>query len=122
MRFLPSIAGYIYGAGDKTAYVNLYIAGDGQVDLAGNTVKLKQDTAYPWDGKVTLTVDPTQNGEFAIKLRIPGWARGEPIATDLYRYIDDSPTQWTVSINGVSVAPGETILIRTPSGPISWAA
>ena len=43
----------------------------------GRKVKLVQETRYPWDGAVRITVSPDEPGRFAINVRIPGWARGE---------------------------------------------
>ena len=40
------------------------------------TVKLVQETNYPWDGEVKLTVTPEQISALNVCLRIPGWALG----------------------------------------------
>ena len=75
-RFLPSVPGYVYAKAQDAIYVNLYVQGTGDIALAGGrTVKLTQETRYPWDGAVKITVAPEPAGTFAINVRIPGWAR-----------------------------------------------
>jgi uncharacterized protein len=86
-RFLASVPGYVYARQGDTLYVNLYAAGRAEVDMGtGRVVKVAQETRYPWDGDVKLTIDPGAARQFAIKVRIPGWARNEPVPGDLYRF------------------------------------
>jgi hypothetical protein len=100
-RFLASLPGYVYAQQEDTVFVNLYVAGRGQVDLGGGqSVTLVQDTRYPWDGTVRLTVTPRAARAFTIKLRIPGWARDEPVPSDLYRFAEPSPERPHLSVNG----------------------
>ncbi len=73
VRFVPSVPGYVYATGDGAIYVNLFVAGAGEIPLGDRKVKLTQQTRYPWDGKVKITVEPQKPGEFAINLRLPGW-------------------------------------------------
>jgi len=87
-RFLPTLPGYIYAAGGDDLYINLFVAGSGKVELSGRSVDLIQETKYPWEGMVKILVNARPGGEFTIKLRIPGWARNEPVPTDLYRFLD----------------------------------
>jgi DUF1680 family protein len=89
-RFLSSVSGYVYAQRDRTLFVNLYAKSRATVTLPGaaGAVKIAQDTRYPWDGDVRLTVTPATATSFAIKLRVPGWARNEPVPGDLYRFVD----------------------------------
>lgn len=107
-RFLASLGAYIYAAGEKALYVNLFIAGSAEVEVPGaGPVHLKMQTRYPWDGRVELTVDPADSGaEYDLHIRIPGWAQGRPVPSDLYRYLDagDAP-EWHLSVNGARVEP-----------------
>jgi DUF1680 family protein len=81
--------------------VNLFTNGKATVTLdGGNAVKLVQDTNYPWDGNVKLTVTPSQAGEFTLCLRIPGWALGRPVPSDLYRFSDPKYEPIAISANG----------------------
>ncbi len=75
-RLIASVGGYAYGQSDEAAVVHLYIAGEAQLEVGGRRVLLRQRTEYPWDGAVTLTVEPETAADFALKLRIPGWGRG----------------------------------------------
>jgi len=102
-RFLPSVPGYVYARTKDAIYVNLYVEGTGDITLDGSRkVRLTQQTRYPWDGGVKLTVAPEQPGSFAVNVRIPGWAREEPVPGDLYRFLDKAP-QATVRVNGATV-------------------
>ncbi len=78
-RLLSSFGGYVYSQGKGEARVNLYVAGRGELEVDGQRVVLQQKTKYPWDGTVTLTVEPATPAVFAVALRIPGWCRGARI-------------------------------------------
>ena len=80
VRFVPSAPGYVYAAGGGGIYVNMYVAGTGEVPLGDRKIKLTQETAYPWDGKVKITVKPDKPGEFAVNLRLPGWRHGATVS------------------------------------------
>src|SRR5262249_17811144 len=55
---------------------------------------------YPWDGHVKLRVVTQNPARFTINLRIPGWARGEPVPSDLYRFADTTNEAPSLSVNG----------------------
>jgi DUF1680 family protein len=103
-RFLASVPGYMYATKGNTVYVNLYAGSTANVKLEGNrTVKLGQDTRYPWDGAVKIAVDPERAGTFAVNVRIPGWARGEVVPSDLYRFADSPSDQVSLKVAGRAV-------------------
>jgi DUF1680 family protein len=103
-RFMASLPGYVYAHQGDTVMVNLYAAGTARIDTGdGQRVTLRQQTRYPWDGRVAITVTPDAARTFALKLRIPGWAREQPVPSDLYRF-DDAPAPTpTLTVNGVAV-------------------
>jgi len=78
-RLLASLGGYLYSESNEGAFVHLYAKGEATLDLDGRRVVLRQDTRYPWDGRVTLTVEPERSARFALSLRVPGWARAEDV-------------------------------------------
>jgi DUF1680 family protein len=96
-RMLEQVPGLVYAVGadprvrpgsDDTIYANLYVGNHADVKLANRTVKIVEDTRYPWDGDVSLRLEPEGAGAFTVALRIPGWARDEPVPSDLYRFAD----------------------------------
>ncbi|MGD0897755.1 MAG: beta-L-arabinofuranosidase domain-containing protein [Thermoguttaceae bacterium] len=104
-RLVPSVPGYVYavgegvkepqeqspslvklhpslvreGKGPPALYVNLYIAGTAQVSLGLAKVSVRQDTRYPWNGNVKITLTPDIPVMFDVCLRIPAWCRGAAV-------------------------------------------
>jgi DUF1680 family protein len=116
-RFMASLPGYLYATRGDTLYVNLFAGGTADVALAGGTVKVAQQTRYPWDGAVRLTVTPDRARRFTIDLRIPGWARNEAVPGDLYRFLDPPPPAPAIAVNGthapLTLKDGYVTLDRT---------
>ncbi|HWW01652.1 MAG TPA: glycoside hydrolase family 127 protein [Candidatus Acidoferrum sp.] len=113
VRFIPEIASFIYATRERELFVNLFIGGSAKTDLAGMPLEVKQQTRYPHDGKVTLTLiavgSPASRAlrgqEFTLNLRLPGWARNQPLASDLYRYDDGLKPRVKLAVDGKEVEP-----------------
>ncbi len=114
-RFLASFGSYVYAQDDGGIYVNLFVGGKTRVDLKGRQVELRQTTDYPWKGEVAISVKPDAEAEFALRVRVPGWARNEPVPSGLYRYTD-AGLPYTLSVNGqpvtVALDRGYAVLSR----------
>jgi len=103
-RFLASVPGYVYAQQGDALYVNLFVASTAEVKMdGGRTVKLVQETRYPWDGAVRITVTPKQNARYTLNVRVPGWARNEAVPSELYRFADRSEEPVTLRVNGRDV-------------------
>lgn len=100
VRFIPSIAGYLYATRDDTLYVNLFAGGSATMEVAGAEVAVRQETRYPWDGRVRIGVAPSAPAEFTLCVRVPGWARDEPVPGDLYRHAEPGGAAPELSVNG----------------------
>ena len=103
VRLLPSLSGYIYAIRDRELHVNLYMAGRAQLDLNGIGVTVEQRTDYPWNGRIAIDLTVAQPVEFQLKLRIPSFAQGVPVPSDLYSYIDCATDDFTLSVDGESL-------------------
>ena len=99
-RFIPSLPGYVYAVRGDSLYVNLFMANEAEVEVGNKNVVLAQDTRYPWNGNVSVVVKKNRAGTFALKIRIPGWVRGQVVPSDLYRYADGKRLGYTVALNG----------------------
>ncbi len=75
-RIVASIGGYFYSNTGERLYAHLYNSNTANFKLGGTSVKLQQETNYPWDGAIEFTVNVEQKAEFELALRIPGWCRG----------------------------------------------
>ena len=67
---MASVPNYMYASHGKDIYVNLYIQSKADIHADGNNVSIEQATDYPWDGNVSLIVNPKGSKEFTLKLRI----------------------------------------------------
>jgi len=109
-RFIPQAGGFAYAQHHNTIFVNLYMAGEATINLGGGTtVTLRQRTDYPWNGHVRLTVHPQHVIDLTLCLRIPCWARGRPVPSDLYRFADPAVPPVVLRIDG-------QVVEGTPSG------
>lgn len=101
-RFIPSLPGYVYAMKNDQVYVNLYLSNKAELKVDKKKILLEQETGYPWNGDIRLKI--TQgNQDFTMKLRIPGWVRGNVLPSDLYSYADNQKPAYQVSVNGQTV-------------------
>lgn len=101
-RFIPSLPGYVYAVKNDQVYVNLYLSNKAELKVDKKKILLEQETGYPWNGDIRLKI--TQgNQAFTMKLRIPGWVRGNVLPSDLYSYADNQKPAYQVSVNGQTV-------------------
>jgi DUF1680 family protein len=70
-RLLSSLGIYFYSYDCDSVYVNLY--GKSEIELDG--FRLKQETEYPWDEKITVTIEAADSFDKKLAFRIPGWCR-----------------------------------------------
>ena len=102
-RFIPSVPGYVYAVNGNDLYVNLYMPNTLTQKVNGKDVVLRQETGYPWNGDVQITIDKNSAKTFSLKLRIPGWVRGEVAPGELYKYADGKSLGYKVLVNGEEV-------------------
>lgn len=76
-RTVAKSASFAYARSPGTLWVNLYGGSTVTTTLDGaGPVSLTQETDFPWDGRVRLSLHEAANAEFTLKLRIPEWAAG----------------------------------------------
>jgi DUF1680 family protein len=100
IRFIPSIPGLIYATDKDSLYINLFISNNARILINKNKVEINQQTGYPWNGVVNITVNPEKKTVFTLKLRVPGWAQNKVIPGNLYTYIGDNAEKIVLKVNG----------------------
>jgi DUF1680 family protein len=103
----------MYTRGTDGIRVNLFAGSSVTVnDVAGTDVQLVQQTNYPWDGKVAITVNPTAAKRFGMHIRVPN--RG---VSDLYTSSPQANGITSILVNGSRVSPkierGYAVINRT---------
>ena len=103
-RFIPSFPGYMYAVKDRQLYINLFAGNTATMQVGGKDVVLEQQTSYPWDGDITITIKKNQAKAFDMLVRIPEWVNGTPVPSDLYQFNDGVKGNYSVKVNGQPVS------------------
>jgi DUF1680 family protein len=75
-RLLASLGQYIYSESDAEIAVHLFVQSRAQLNVKGQVMVLRQETEYPWEGNVRLTIESmAAPAEFSVRIRLPGWCR-----------------------------------------------
>lgn len=98
-RFIPSLPGYVYAVKDRNVYVNLFMSNTASLSVDGKKVEIEQTTEYPWEGDIAVTVNQNKAGQWALKIRVPGWVENKVVPSDLYYYSDEISPSYTITVN-----------------------
>lgn len=109
-KLLSGLSRYLYSSNDTTVAVHLYAPMEFSVKTAGQTVSFTENTDYPYNGSVQLTVTPEHPAEFTLCLRIPGWCPSYQIL------INGAPVQYSAENGYVFLTalwnPGDVVVLN----------
>ena len=97
-RTLIAIKDLMYSVNSKrdTLFINHFVDSECAVPVVGGAaLGVRQETRYPWEGRVAVTLHPSTPAAFTLALRIPGRAE-----SDLYKAEPDLAGRFAVTING----------------------
>lgn len=100
VRFVPSIPGLIYATHNDSLFVNLFMSNKAEVLIGNKKVEVSQQTGYPFDGKVSIAINPGKKSKFSVKIRVPGWAENVVAPGNLYSYGDEPTEKAMLKVNG----------------------
>jgi len=103
-RFLPDVPGYIYAKDEQNIYINLFISSKSEFQVNGQKVGISQTSGLPWSGDVELGINPENETDFSLRIRIPGWASERPVPSDLYTFLKPEIEKTMISVNGEEVS------------------
>ena len=80
VRTIAKVSGWAYSLSENGLAINLYGGNKLNTKLIdGSTIQLTQETNYPWEGNVKLTIQKCKKEPFDILIRVPDWAEGSTI-------------------------------------------
>jgi DUF1680 family protein len=97
-RALLAIKDLIYSVNRSRTelYLSHYVNSDMTLGMIGGSLlRIRQETRYPWDGEINVTLHPAQATSFCLKLRIPGRTESK-----LYSAVPDLDGQFVLRVNG----------------------
>ncbi len=99
-RLVAQLGSLIYAVNDSNLYINLFMGNRTHTEIRKVPVAIAQKTNYPLDGQVRISINPKQKTEFALHVRIPGWAQDKPVPGSLYRYEAAASANFSLLVNG----------------------
>jgi DUF1680 family protein len=102
-RFVPSVAGYAYAVRNSDLYINLFMNSKATMETDNGMIEIGQHSGYPWTGDIDVEILSSKDVEARILLRIPGWARNQPVPSDLFRYESASSPMPLLLLNGKEI-------------------
>jgi DUF1680 family protein len=81
-RLIASLGSYFYTTKPDELAVHLYGANTAEAEIGGQIVRIAQETAYPWDGDIALTLKPETPLHFTLRLRMPGWCNKASVSVN----------------------------------------
>jgi DUF1680 family protein len=103
IRFLPSLPDLIYNSDQQNIYVNLFIGNEAKIPFGKEVLHVSQQTNYPLDGKVNISIDPINKTSFSLMIRVPDWATNT-FPSDLYAYENRISSPVELLLNGNEIA------------------
>jgi len=92
---------WTYVTSDKGVYVNMFIGSAINVErVCGTDIEMVQKTNYPWDGNVAITVNPKEEKEFTLFIRVP-----DRKTSELYESTPAVKGLLSLSVNGQRIEP-----------------
>jgi hypothetical protein len=86
-RTIAGLGRWFYGVSNDTLWVNLYGGNTLQTKLpGGKEIALTQETNYPWEGEVKITLGKVPANSISVMIRIPDWAEGATIKINGEKY------------------------------------
>lgn len=108
-RLIAQLPGLVYATRGNEIFVNLYMNSEATLDVNGAKVTVRQQTNYPWDGRVAISVTADKPVNVVVNTRVPGWQGKTVFASDLYTFEGAAPaatsTGWTPHRVAAKAAP-----------------
>ncbi|MFF5338435.1 glycoside hydrolase family 127 protein [Streptomyces sp. NPDC013181] len=80
MRLLASLEHYTASGDGGGLQIHQYVTGRHTAEVHGAPVAVRAETDYPWDGRVTLTVeDAPADRAWTLSLRVPQWCTAHQV-------------------------------------------
>jgi uncharacterized protein len=124
LRLLPSLPGYMYAQKGHDLYINLFISSNATLHIDGQPLQVIQENNYPWNGALSFTLLPASPRRLTVRVRIPGWVRGQAIPSDLYAFEPNAAATFGSTADNASSAgnpaPPQQIGIRVNGQTVAY--
>jgi DUF1680 family protein len=109
VRYIPGMGERAFATRGDELWTVLYFGNEATVQLAGGDLTVREETCYPWEGEVKLTLSPEKAMAFELKLRVPGWCRRATVQVN-DRIVNVAPERGYVTVSR-TWQPGDAVTL-----------
>jgi uncharacterized protein len=114
-RLIASMNQFMYSTAETdegTVFVHQYAANEADLKAGKSNIHIKQETGYPWDGAVQLTLNGfSPKTRFTLALRIPGWCKDATLAINGKRVALSAISQRGYAYVDRTWTPGDVVTL-----------
>lgn len=110
MRLLASLEHYIASTDGRGLQLHQYASGVYQGEADGASVIVQVATAYPWQGRIAVSIEETPDTEWTLSLRVPHWAADHTLTRSGVAVANAVLDDGWLRISGLWVAGDEVVL------------
>ncbi|RZF59839.1 aceric acid hydrolase [Sphingobacterium corticibacterium] len=111
VRTIAEVSSYAYSVSDDAVWVNLFGGNVLDTEYKGQKIKITQESNYPWDGDASFVMEELPTN-YALKVRIPGWAEGAEITKNNEKIAFQTENGYAVLSSGLK--KGDRITLHLP--------
>jgi len=87
-RLVTSLGNYIYGKSADGIWLNLFVGSQTTVPVGATKIELSMESGLPWNGRLSVQVNPEKKIKTRLYVRIPGWTYSSVTSGELYKALN----------------------------------
>jgi DUF1680 family protein len=113
LKIMGALPRFICALDADGVYVNQFVGSRATVTLKATKIALRQTTRYPWDGEISIQLEPEHPIDCALFIRLPSWCDDPRIAVNSDEHLPFERIRGYARLNR-TWKPGDLVRLSLP--------